>query len=47
MAAIERWVNETSRTAVTRTGRPAGDTHSTVRLSVPAWKSSTRSCRSN
>jgi hypothetical protein len=43
MAATARWVNDTSRTDVTRMTWPAGDAHSTVRRSVPARKSRMRS----
>ena len=43
MATTARWVNDTSRVDFTRTAWPAGDTHSTVRSSVPARMSSTRS----
>ncbi len=43
MAATARCVNDTSRTDVTRMTWPAGDSHSTVRRSVPARKSRTRS----
>ena len=42
MAATARWVNDTNRTEVTRMDWPAGETHSTVRCSVPARKSRTR-----
>ena len=41
---MARWVSETIRTEVTRTLDPAGDVQSTRRVSVPARRSSTRSC---
>ena len=44
MAAMARWVSETSRTEVTRTLDLAGEVQSTCRVSVPACRSSTRSC---
>ena len=44
MAATARWLSETSRTEVTRTRSPAGELHSTSRVSVPARMSSRRTC---
>ena len=41
---MARWVNDTSRVEVTRMACPAGDAHSATRCSVPARRSSTRSC---
>ena len=38
-----RWTNDTRRVEETRTPVPVGDTHSTVRRSTPALRSSTRS----
>ncbi len=47
MAAIARWVSDTMRTEVTLILAPAGEDQSTVRVSVPARRSRTRSweCR--
>jgi hypothetical protein len=42
---MARWVSDTIRWLRTRTARPAGETHSTSRLSIPARRSSTRSWR--
>jgi hypothetical protein len=44
MAAMARWVSDTIRVEVTRTREPAGEVQSTCRVSVPARRSSTRSC---
>ena len=43
MAPIARWLNDTIRIEEIRTALPAGDSHSAVRFSTPARKSSTRS----
>jgi hypothetical protein len=40
---MARWLNDTSRVDRIRTRRPAGDTQSTLRSSVPERMSSTRS----
>ena len=47
MAAMARWVSDTRRTEVTLILAPAGEDQSTVRVSVPACRSRTRSwaCR--
>ena len=45
IAAMARCVSDTIRVERTATTRPAGEAHSTSRVSVPARRSNTRSCR--
>ena len=41
---MARWVSDTIRVEVIRTREPAGEVQSACRVSVPARRSSTRSC---